>query len=72
MTHASQAWLDWQRAHTEALQLLQEAQRAYHRTISGSAFAVDEAAALEMQKASLHALDAARAHLDEVRGRQPR
>jgi hypothetical protein len=32
-------WLDWQHAHAEALEALQFAERAYHRTIAGSAFA---------------------------------
>jgi hypothetical protein len=33
-------WLDWQREHTAALDALQQAERAYHRTIAGSAFAL--------------------------------
>ena len=32
-------WIDWQREHTAALEALQAAERAYHRTIAGSAFA---------------------------------
>ena len=30
-------WLDWQRAHAVALAALQDAQRAYHRTVIQSA-----------------------------------
>jgi hypothetical protein len=66
-------WLDWQLAHAEALAALQEAQRAYHRTIAGSAFAspLEGPSSIEIQKESLAALETARRHLDEVRMRQP-
>jgi hypothetical protein len=69
----SDAWKAWQREHTAALEALQEAQRAYHRTIAGSAFASpsEGASAIEMQKESLDALEAARLRLDEVRARKP-
>lgn len=65
-------WLEWQREHTDALQALQEAQRMYHRVVSGSAFAGEAGASWDAQKASLQTIDAARVRLDEVRGRQPR
>jgi hypothetical protein len=66
-------WLEWQREHTAALADLQQAERAYHRTIAGSAFAsVSEGpSAVEMQKESLAAVEAARVRLDEVRARKP-
>ena len=66
-------WLDWQRDHTAALEALQSAERAYHRTIAGSAFAspAEEQGAPEAQKTSLAAVDAARIRLDEVRARRP-
>ena len=66
-------WIDWQRDHTAALEALQSAERAYHRTIAGGAFAnpAEEPVALEAQKASLDAVDAARIRLDEVRARRP-
>src|SRR2546428_7176613 len=32
-------WLEWQAEHAAALQALQQAERTYHRTIAGSAFA---------------------------------
>ena len=56
--------------HTAALEALQQAQRAYHRTIAGSAFAspTEGPSAIEMQKESLDAVEAARVRLDEVRG----
>jgi hypothetical protein len=67
-------WLDWQREHAEALQALQQAERAYHRTIAGSAFlsTTEDPSAIELQKASLEAVEAARIRLDEIRARQPR
>jgi hypothetical protein len=69
----SQTWVEWQREHTAALAALQEAQRAYHRSVGESAFAGSdtEMSAMEMQKAALDALDAARVRLDGVRARQP-
>ena len=66
-------WLEWQSAHGAALDALQLAERTYHRTIADGAF-VDPAEgpkALARQKASLSAVDAARARLDELRARQP-
>jgi len=70
----SRAWIEWQAEHTAALEALQQAQRAYHRTIAGSAFAspTEGPGAVEMQKESLDAVEAARIRLDDVRARQPR
>jgi hypothetical protein len=66
-------WLAWQEEHAAALEALQQAERAYHRTIAGSAFAsVSEGpTAIELQKESLDAVEAARIHLDDVRARKP-
>ena len=66
-------WLDWQREHAAALEALQLAERAYHRTIAGSAFLSpsEGPSAVEIQKESLEALEAARVRLDEVRTRKP-
>jgi hypothetical protein len=66
-------WLEWQADHTAALADLQRAERAYHRTIAGSAFASpsEGPSAIEMQKESLEALEAARVRLDEIRVRRP-
>ena len=67
-----QRWLDWQVEHTAALEALQAAENAYHRTIAGSAFAGAEGPSpTEMQKESLDALESARIRLDEVRARKP-
>ena len=66
-------WLEWQSEHTAALAALQRAERAYHRTIAGSAFAspTEGPSAIELQKESLDALEAARVRLDEIRARRP-
>src|SRR6267142_2179637 len=66
-------WLEWQHEHAAALEALQRAERAYHRTIAGSAFAspTEGPSALELQKESLEAVEAARVRLDDVRGRKP-
>jgi len=66
-------WLSWQSEHTAALEALQSAEHAYHRTIAGSAFAnpTEGPTAIEMQKESLAELEASRVRLDEVRARRP-
>jgi hypothetical protein len=66
-------WLEWQHEHAAALEALQRAERAYHRTIAGSAFAspTEGPSAIELQKESLEAVEAARVRLDDVRGRKP-
>jgi len=66
-------WLDWQHEHRAALEALQQAERAYHRAIAGSAFAnpTEGPTAIELQKESLEAVEAARVRLDEVRARKP-
>jgi hypothetical protein len=66
-------WLEWQGEHTAALEALQRAERAYHRTIAGSAFAspTEGPSAIELQKESLDAVEHARVRLDEVRARRP-
>jgi hypothetical protein len=66
-------WLEWQSEHAAALDALQQAERAYHRTIAGSAFAspTEGPSAIELQKEALEAVEAARLRLDEVRVRKP-
>ena len=84
MNHPDAGWVQWQRDHAAALAALQEAQRAYHRTVVGHAFAVggqqsavggpswtEGSSAVERQQESLREVDAARLRLDEVRARQP-
>ena len=67
-------WLTWQSAHMTAIDALQTAERAYHRTVAGSAFAnpSEGPTALELQKESLAAVEAARVRLDDVRARKPK
>ena len=74
MKEMSERWLAWQREHAAALEALQQAQRAYHRTIAGSAFAnpTEGPTATELQKESLDGVENARVRLDEIRARQPR
>jgi hypothetical protein len=66
-------WLEWQHEHAAALEDLQRAEVAYHRTIAGSAFVspTEGPSAVEMQKESLAAVEAARLRLDEIRERRP-
>ena len=66
-------WLEWQGEHAAALEELQLAERAYHRTIAGSAFVspTEGPSAIEMQKESLAAVEAARVRLDEIRALRP-
>jgi hypothetical protein len=66
-------WLLWQNEHAGALAMLQDAERVYHRTIAGSAFAnpTEGPTPIELQKDALDALEAARIRLDEVRARKP-
>ena len=73
MKEMSEAWLAWQREHTAALEALQQAQRAYHRTIAGSAFAspTEGPSAIELQKDSLAEVEVARVRLDEIRSAKP-
>jgi hypothetical protein len=67
------AWLSWQYEHTNALDALQESERAYHRLIAGSALASpsEGPTAIEHKREWLEALDRARTRLDEVRSRKP-
>jgi hypothetical protein len=72
-TERLERWLAWQAEHASALENLQQAERAYHRSIAGSAFAsvTEGPSAVEIQKESLDAVEAARVKLDEVRARRP-
>jgi hypothetical protein len=66
-------WLEWQHEHAAALEALQQAEHAYHRTIAGSAFVspTEGPSAVELQRESLNAVEAARVRLDEIRARKP-
>ena len=71
---ANQQFVEWQREHIAALEELQDAQRAYHRTIAATAFPApaEEPSSEEMRRTSLEALDAARTKLDAIRARRPK
>ncbi len=65
-------WLEWQYEHTQALEALQLAERAYHRSMADAAFAIArDSNAIDGSKASLEQVDVARKALDDVRGRRP-
>jgi hypothetical protein len=66
-------WLTWQHEHSVALEALQQAERAFHRTIAGSAFASpsEGPSAIELQKESLEQVEDARVRLDDIRARKP-
>ena len=66
-------WLDWQSDHAAALDALQQAERAYHRAVSGSAFTspTEGPTAVEIQRDALAAVERARITLDGVRDRKP-
>jgi hypothetical protein len=66
VSQPSEAWQQWQRDHAAALAALQEAQRAYHRTVVERALAK----ATDVQQ-KLNAVDDARVRLDAVRARKP-
>ena len=65
-------WLDWQSEHAAALDALQQAERAYHRTSPAARLRVptEGPTAVEMQKESLAAVERARMRLDSVRARK--
>jgi hypothetical protein len=66
------SWLEWHHEHVAALETLQQAEHAYHRAVTGTAFAAGGTGAQsEEGKAALAAVDRARAALDAVRGRRP-
>jgi predicted alpha/beta hydrolase len=72
--HRVRRWLEWQRHHAMALAELQNAERAYHRTITDLAFAsqADSEQAPHARRTALALVDAARAKLDAMRACRPR
>src|SRR5262245_12685437 len=66
-------WLTWQDAHSRALEALQNAERAYHRAIAEGAFggSADESAVDDLRRQSLAQIEAACAHLNDMRARRP-
>lgn len=72
-TAAVTRWLEWQTDHAGALEALQDAERAYHRSIAGHAFATtaDEPATRQTRRDRLYAVERAKQQLDDVRARRP-
>ena len=66
-------WLNWQDAHSKALEALQNAQRAYHRLLADDALGShsEESAASDLRRQSLAEIEAASTYLSEVRARRP-
>ncbi|MGE3276546.1 MAG: hypothetical protein AB7O67_15640 [Vicinamibacterales bacterium] len=65
-------WLEWQRAHANALAALQAAEGAYNRHVAEAALGTttDEAGRAS-QREALSRLDACRSQLDQVREQRP-
>jgi hypothetical protein len=66
-------WLAWQHEHAAALEALQAAERAYHRTVAASSFVNpgQGTEVMELREKALDAVEAFRLRLDEIRARQP-
>lgn len=67
-------WLQWQSDHAAALNALQEAERAYHRSVAGNLFATgaaDESATRQVRRDALEQMERAKGRLDAVRARRP-
>ncbi|HEY6509669.1 MAG TPA: hypothetical protein VIY56_16720, partial [Vicinamibacterales bacterium] len=66
-------WLRWQSDHTEAMRVLQDRERDYHRAVTGTAFetAASDPLGAEQRRIALDQVDSARRHLDEVRASRP-
>lgn len=63
-------WLEWQQAHTAALQALQAAESTYHR-LSADRFSAASDADRAALRTALVDVDERRRSLDEVRARRP-
>jgi hypothetical protein len=66
-------WLEWQQAHSAALEALRAAERAYHRTLAAQAVAGSESdpASLQSRRESLAQLREISAALDRIREQRP-
>jgi hypothetical protein len=63
-------WLEWQRAHTSALGVLQEAEADYH-PLATAAFAGPDDEQRGARRSALLRVDTLRRQLDEVREQRP-
>lgn len=66
-------WLEWQNEHAAALDTLLDAERAYHRSVTGHLFANagNEEDARRARRERLEEVERATVRLDEVRARCP-
>lgn len=62
-------WLTWQQTHWAALEQLQDAERFYHRIVTGNAFGSAEMS--DAQREALQHLEEACRTLDVIRAAQP-
>jgi hypothetical protein len=67
-------WLEWQEGHAHAIEVLREAERAYHRLVAGRAFAPDPNDEMSegVRRAALRDVETARRLLDAIRATRPR
>jgi hypothetical protein len=65
------SWLEWQRAHTSALQALQTAEHTYHRVAADRFGNPSEDARRVAVRDALIRVDDLRRELDLVRGQKP-
>lgn len=67
-------WLHWQHGHAHAIDVLREAERAYHRHVAGRAFAPDpnDEMSGDVRRAALRDVETARRLLDAIRATRPR
>ena len=65
------SWLEWQRAHTTALQALQSAENTYHRLAADRFVNPSEDARRAAVREALVRVDDLRRELDAVRGQKP-
>jgi hypothetical protein len=67
-------WLQWQEGHAHAIDVLREAERAYHRLVAGRAFAPapNDEMPEGVRRAALRDVETARRLLDAIRATRPR
>lgn len=64
-------WIEWQHAHTLALNALQVAETAYHRLVADRLAAPEDGTRRAAVRTALIHVDDLRRQLDEVRGQRP-
>lgn len=70
---AVERWLEWQHEHLAALEALQSAERAYHRSMAEQAFgSLPDGTADRRLREALDDVERLRIRLDGIRARRPR